>query len=70
MRQLNRKHQCKRDPKVKFSTIQDIKTHPDYDELKRVFGGEVPNDWLESYLKQQKKMFQSPLLQIENDPPP
>lgn len=47
-----------RDPKVKFSTIQDIKTHPDYDELKRVFGGEVPNDWLESYLKQQKKMFE------------
>lgn len=47
-----------RDPKVKFSTIRDIKTHPDYDELKRVFGGEVPNDWLDSYLKQQKKMFE------------
>jgi hypothetical protein len=47
-----------KDPKAKFSTIRDIKTDPDYDELKRVFGGEVPNDWLDSYLKQQKKMFE------------
>lgn len=47
-----------KDSKIKFSTIRDIKTHPDYDELKKVFGGEVPNDWLESYLKQQKKMFE------------
>ncbi len=47
-----------KDSKAKFSTIQDIKTNPDYDELKRIFGGEVPNDWLDSYLKQQKKMFE------------
>ena len=47
-----------KNPKAKFSTIQDIKTHHDYDELKKAFGGEVPNDWLESYLKQQKKMFE------------
>jgi hypothetical protein len=50
-------------PNAKFSSIEDIKKYSKYDELKKIFGGEVPKDWLESYLKQQEKMieiFQSP----------
>jgi hypothetical protein len=41
----------------KFLSIDDIKNDPDYPELKKIFGGEVPNSWLESYLKQQEKIF-------------
>lgn len=44
-------------PSKKFLSIDDIKNDPDYPELKKIFGGEVPNSWLESYLKQQEKIF-------------
>ena len=43
---------------AKFSSIDDIKNHKKYKELKDIFDGEVPNDWLVSYLKQQEKMIQ------------
>jgi len=46
------------DKNAKFSSVEDIKKHPKYGELKKIFGGEVPRDWLESYLKQQEKMIQ------------
>jgi hypothetical protein len=51
------------DPSTKFLSIDDIKNHKKYNELKTIFNGEVPKDWLASYLKQQEKMielYQSP----------
>ena len=44
--------------RVKFSTVSDIKNNKDYNELEDIFGGKVPQDWLESYLKQQKKILE------------
>jgi len=40
-----------------YTTVEGIKNDKDYGELKKIFGGDIPYDWLQSYLKQQKKIF-------------
>ena len=40
-----------------YTTVEGIKKDKDYDELKKIFGGDIPYDWLQSYLKQQEKIF-------------
>ena len=41
-----------------YTTVEGIKNDKDYDELKKIFGGDIPYDWLQSYLKQQEKIFE------------
>ena len=38
-----------------YTTVDGIKNDEDYGELKKIFGGDIPYDWLQSYLKQQEK---------------
>jgi len=40
-----------------YTTVDSIKNDEDYGELKKIFGGDIPYDWLQSYLKQQEKIF-------------
>jgi hypothetical protein len=40
-----------------YTTVDGIKNDKDYGELKKIFGGDIPYDWLQSYLKQQEKIF-------------
>ena len=40
-----------------YTTVEGIKNDKDYGELKKIFGGDIPYDWLQSYLKQQEKIF-------------
>ena len=40
-----------------YTTVKGIENDKDYDELKKIFGGDIPYDWLQSYLKQQEKIF-------------
>jgi hypothetical protein len=40
-----------------YTTVEGIKNDKDYGELKKIFGGDIPYDWLQSYLKQQEKLF-------------
>jgi len=41
-----------------YTTVEGIKNDKDYGELKKIFGGDIPYDWLQSYLKQQEKIFE------------
>ena len=38
-----------------YRESESIKNDKDYGELKKIFGGDIPYDWLQSYLKQQEK---------------
>lgn len=40
-----------------YTTVEGIKNDKDYGQLKKIFGGDIPYDWLQSYLKQQEKIF-------------
>jgi hypothetical protein len=40
-----------------YTTVDGIKNDKDYGKLKKIFGGDIPYDWLQSYLKQQEKIF-------------
>ena len=40
-----------------YTTVDGIKNDKDYGQLKKIFGGDIPYDWLQSYLKQQEKIF-------------
>lgn len=48
---------------IVYKSPNDIKKDPNYDELKKIFkgnlnsSGDVPQDWIESYYKKQEKML-------------